>query len=180
MRTQAGHIEPPFKRWLLIKSLAIFYRQQHQVDFFTRHWTNIVDTASIIPITDYDMQHIQKAAAMQISKYEIKREAAKYAHATGHKEELDEQMIDVITMYIHSDRIQVRDSEMTQLQFFRTITSMIAKGYNIHSTTTTTPTTTVPTQAPTTAHTCTRRAPIAPLAAKGIGLGTTAAVNAIS
>ena len=180
VRTQAGHIEPPFKRWLLIKSLAIFYQQQHQMDFFTKYWTKIVDTASIIPITNYEMSDIQKAASMQISKYEIKREAAKYAHATGHKEELDEQMIDVILMHIHTDKVQVKDSEMTRLQFFRTITTMIANGYDIHSTTTSTPTTTAPTQALTTAHTRTRRAPVAPLAAIGIGLGTTAAVNAIS
>ena len=179
VRTQAGHIEPPFKRWLLIKSLATFYQQQHQTAFFTKHWTKIVDTANIIPITDYDMKHIQKAAAMQINKYEIKREAARYAHATGHKEELDEQMIDVISMYIHSDKITIRDSEMTRLQFFQTITGMIAKGYDIHSTTTPT-TTTVPTQPPTTAHIRTRRAPLGPLAALGIGLGTTAAVNAVS
>ena len=77
VRMQAGHIEPPFKGWLLIKSLAIFYQQQHRMDFFTKHWTKIVDTASIIPITNYEMRDIQKAASLQISKYEIKREAAK-------------------------------------------------------------------------------------------------------
>ena len=177
VRTQAGHIEPPFKRWLLIKSLALFYQQQQQTAFFTKHWTNIVDTASVIPITNYEMHEIQKAAAMQISKYEIKREAAKYAHATGHKEELDEQMIDVITMYITNDRIQVKDTEMTRLQFFRTITSMIARGYQIHSTSTTT-TTTAPTTTTTTINNRIKR--VAPLAAIGIGLGATAAVNAIS
>ena len=160
--------------------MAIFYQQQHQMDFFTKHWTKIVDTASIIPITNYEMGDIQKAASLQISKYEIKREAAKYAHATGHKEELDEQMVDVIIMHTHTDKVQVKQTEMTRLQFFRTITAMIANEYDIHSTTTATPTTTVPTQALTTAHTRTRRAPVASLAAIGIGLGTTAAVNAIS
>jgi len=120
-----------------------------------------------------------QVAAMQISKYAIKKEAAQYAHATGHEEELDEQMIDVIIMYINSDKIKIKDNEMTRLQFFHTIAEMIPDGYNIHSTTTTAQTTTS-IQIPTTWHTRTKRAPVGPLAALGISLGATAAVNAVS
>ena len=126
IRKLAGHPETPFKQWLLVKTLATYYDQKDQYQFYSKHWTKIYELAQMYPIAHYDMQEIQQVANRLMSPTQLKMEAQNYIHHDGRREELDNQMVTNVIKYLKSDKMEVGQAQhLTRWNFHQIITVSI-------------------------------------------------------
>ena len=199
IRKLAGHPETPFKQWLLVKTLATYYDQKDQYQFYAKHWTKIYELAQLYPIVHYEMEEIQQVANRLMSPAQLKMEARNYQHHDGRRQELDDQMVLNVIQYLKTDKMMLGQAQhLTRWNYYQIITvsivsapieklNAISRATTPITTTTQRPTTTTrlyrvptPPTRETVEHNRTKRTPLAPLALAGIGLGTAAAVNMIS
>ena len=94
IRKLAGHPETPFKQWLLVKTLATYYDQKDQYQFYQKHWTKIYEFAQMYPIVHDEMHDIQQVAHRLMSPTQLKMESRNYLHHDARRDELDKQMVE--------------------------------------------------------------------------------------
>ena len=151
IRKLAGHPETPFQQWLLVKTLATYYDQKDQYQFYTKHWDKIFEFAQMYPIVHYSVTDIQQVANRLMSPTQLKMEARNYQNHDARKEELENQMVENIIKFLKTDKMQLGQAEhLTRWNFYQIITASlvtapieklnaIAKATTTASTTTTTP-----------------------------------------
>ena len=97
--------ETQFKQWLLVKTLATYYDQKDQYQFYTKHWTKIYELAQMYPTVHYEMQEIQQVANRLMSPTQLKMEAHNYQHHDGRREELENKMVESIIKFLKSEKM---------------------------------------------------------------------------
>jgi hypothetical protein len=186
IRSLAKYNDPSFKSWILGKALANFYATEDDFTFYTKNWEKIFIYTKQFPMIIVRMEEIEEAAQQLMPQSTLRAHAMLYKEDTWYREEIDR----AANLFVRTCLTEDLFNGESRWDLLTDITKIIkrenrqkeikaARPRTTWPTTTTTTTTTTPTttQKP---QKRTRRTPIGPLALLGVGLGSAAAVNAIS
>ena len=190
IRSLAKYNDPSFQGWIRGKAVVNFYATKENHAFYAKYFGKIHYDTRNFPIVTAPMEDIQKEAQKMTSQAALKAQAKLYKEEPWYREETDRKTDMFVRIYLIED---LYNGEPRGALFTKYTNSIKKEEINASrprttrptttTTTTTSTTTTSTTTTPTTTQKSqkrTRRTPIGPLALLGVGLGSAAAVNAIS